>query len=319
VLRGGPSSEYEVSLTSGAEVLKQLPEQYHGLDVFIDRSGIWHFQGRREEPHRVLGKVDAVWNALHGEYGEDGGVQRILEEYHIPFSGSRRVASALATSKTLTKQILAAHGIKTPYGKLLRREDIHDFHDKGKELYRTFPQPSIIKPVARGASVGVSFARTAEEIAYALDLAFFCGDAVLVEEYVDGVEVVGGVVEGFRKAALYHLLPVEVMRPSGAAFLDHQSRVSDTVRSKVPAGVSRAARADIQRLSEAAHRALGLRHYSTADFIVHPKRGIYLLEIDALPALSAHSPLAVSLEAVGAPLSQFLDHILSHTLQRSAR
>ncbi len=316
VLRGGPSSEYEISLKTGAAVLSNLPERYHPIDIFIDRSGAWHLQGKAEEPHKIFGRIDVALNALHGEYGEDGQVQHLLETHCVPFSGSRRVASALAMNKTLAKRILAAHGLKTPHGKVLRREDIGDFHDEARELYRSFPQPSVIKPVARGTSVGVSLARTPEEIAYALDLAFFCDDAVLVEEYVNGVEVVGGVVERFRGAALYHLLPVEVMRPSGVGFLDYQTRVTGTVRSRVPAGVSRAASADIQRLSETAHCALGLRHYSTADFIIHPKRGMYLLEIDALPALSEHSPLAVSLEAVGAPLSQFLDHILSCALQK---
>lgn len=316
VLRGGPSSEYNVSLKTGASVLANLPEHYHPLDVFISRDGAWHLYGKREEPHRILQKVDVVWNALHGEYGEDGGVQHLLEEHHIPFSGSARLAAALATNKSLAKQILAKHGIKTPYFKVLRREDVGDFQLAGGELYRTFPQPSVIKPVAQGSSVGASLARTPEEIAYALDLAFFCGDVVLVEEYVKGTEVVGGVIEGFRGAALYRLLPVGVTVRGDAAFLDYRARMFGAADFRAPADISREQRAAIQELAEATHRLLGLRHYSTTDFIVHPTRGIYFLEIDALPQLSPQAPFIVSLCAVGATLPQFLGHVLQLSRER---
>lgn len=316
VLRGGPSSEYDVSLQTGATVLANLPEHYHPLDVFINRDGEWHLHGKREEPHRILQKVDAVWNALHGEYGEDGAVQHLLMEHRIPFSGSTRLAAALATNKTLAKQILGKHGIKTPYFRVLRREDVGDFYSVGRELYRTFPQPSVVKPVARGSSVGTSLVRTPEEIAYALDLAFFCGDTILVEEYIEGTEVVGGVIEGFRGAAFYQLLPAETVLPDDTAFLDYRARMSGAASFRAPAGVSSKEREKIQELSEITHRLLGLRHYSTADFIVHPKRGIYFLEIDALPQLSPQTPFAVALHAVGTTLPQFLDHVLTLSRER---
>src|SRR3989344_1616625 len=81
VLRGGPSNEYEVSLKSGASVLQNLPEKYHPRDVFISRDGAWHMDGIVHTPERVLRKIDVVFNAMHGEYGEDGQVQKILEHF----------------------------------------------------------------------------------------------------------------------------------------------------------------------------------------------------------------------------------------------
>ena len=82
VLRGGPSSEYEVSLKTGAAVLKNLPEKYEAADVFIDKKGIWHTRGIETRPDRVLPHLDVAFIALHGKFGEDGGIQKMLEQHH---------------------------------------------------------------------------------------------------------------------------------------------------------------------------------------------------------------------------------------------
>ena len=88
VLRGGPSSEYEVSLKSGAEILANLrQDKYEPRDVFISKSGVWHDRGIEKSPERVIGTVDVVINGMHGEYGEDGQVQKTLEAHRVPFTG----------------------------------------------------------------------------------------------------------------------------------------------------------------------------------------------------------------------------------------
>src|SRR5690349_10161681 len=98
VLRGGPSSEYEVSLKTGGQVLsllREMPEAYEPLDVFISKDGEWHLQGLVQEPHEVLKHADVAFNALHGYYGEDGQVQRLLESLKVPYTGSSAIAAAL--------------------------------------------------------------------------------------------------------------------------------------------------------------------------------------------------------------------------------
>src|SRR3989338_3677650 len=91
VLYGGPSHAYDDSLKTGAHVLsllREMPEEYEPIDVLISRNGDWHHAGLVEEPHKVLSRADVVWNALHGAYWEDGSVQQIFKNLHIPFAGS---------------------------------------------------------------------------------------------------------------------------------------------------------------------------------------------------------------------------------------
>lgn len=316
VLRGGPSSEYEVSLKTGATVLGNLPDSCHGLDIFIDRKGDWHLQGRREDPHTILGKVDVVFNALHGEYGEDGKLQQLLEMHHVPFAGSRRFPSMLAMHKGLAKQSVSKEGIRTPYFKIVRREEAPDLYVLASTLYRSFPQPSVVKPVAKGSSLGVSVARMPEDIHYALELAFQNSDAVIIEEYVEGAEAVCAVLEGYRGEELYTFLPVQVVLPSGSSFLDYHGKHSGGASYLAPGKFSPETKAQLQEAAKAVHNLLGLRHYSSSDFIVHPKRGIYFLETDSLPTLTPASPLGAALAAVGGSIGDFLDHLIKLALGR---
>lgn len=106
VIRGGPSSEYGVSLKTGSEVLKYLStDKYLPIDILIDRQGKWHWWGLPTTPDKIASRVDLVFNALHGEYGEDGEVQSILDDLGIPYSGSGQLASALGMNKAMAKNI----------------------------------------------------------------------------------------------------------------------------------------------------------------------------------------------------------------------
>ena len=316
VLRGGPSSEYEVSLKTGAAVLAQLPEQYYPVDIFIDREGTWHFQGKAIEPHEAIGKVDVVWNALHGEYGEDGTVQHLLEAHGIPFTGSGRLASALSMAKNLAKKIVQRIGVKTAHHRLFRIGEISSLDALADELYKTLPQPSVIKPEGRGSSIGVSIARAPEEIAIALAHAFTFSDTVIVEEYIEGKEAVCGVIEGFREADFCALLPVEIILPEGKAHHDYETRRNGGGKHRSPGNFTAQEKEELQSLAIEIHRLLGLRHYSRSEFIVHPERGIFYLETDTLPDLSeSNSAYIKSLESVGATLPQFLEHVTELALQ----
>ena len=113
VLRGGPSDEHEISLKTGANVLANLQrEPYRPVDVFIDKEGVWHVRGIPMSPERALSTIDVVWNALHGQYGEDGTVQRILDRLGVPYTGSGALASGLAMNKATTKEMLAPQGVR---------------------------------------------------------------------------------------------------------------------------------------------------------------------------------------------------------------
>src|SRR3989338_4621726 len=113
VLRGGPSSEYEVSLKSGESILRHLHEdKYQPQDVLIDRQGVWHLRGLPVEPRRALEHTDVVVNGLHGEWGEDGKVQQLLDAFSVPYTGSGALLSAEGMNKGLAKQRLSSENIR---------------------------------------------------------------------------------------------------------------------------------------------------------------------------------------------------------------
>ncbi|MDE2038117.1 MAG: D-alanine--D-alanine ligase [Patescibacteria group bacterium] len=313
VLRGGPSAEYDVSLQSGAAVLsalrERLADKYVPVDIFIDTSGVWHIDGAPVRPHEAFGRVDAVFNALHGAYGEDGGVQRILEAHGVPFTGSSALASAVSMNKSLAKGVAARRGIKTPYWKELSSKEILDDPEAAAAgLFRTFLMPAVVKPAGAGSSIGVSVVKDHSRLRPALEAAAAHGDAVVIEEFIPGIEATCGVVEGFRGQPLYALPPIEI-RPK-AGFFDYEAKYAGKSEEIVPASFSEGLKREIERLAAAAHEALGLRHYSRSDFIIHPRRGVYFLETNALPGLTGESLVPKALRAVGSGTHELVDHLV---------
>ncbi|MDP3661271.1 MAG: D-alanine--D-alanine ligase [bacterium] len=309
VLRGGPSSEYEVSLKTGAGVLAHIPrERFLPFDVFIDRAGVWHENGLARRPEVILRNTDVAFNALHGEWGEDGGVQEILDAFGARYTGSGRFASRLAMQKAFAKSALEKQGVRTPVWRVLHIGDAAG--DSAVALHRSFPQPSVIKPAGLGSSVGVSIVRTIPEIADALARAFAVSGIVLVEEYIDGKEATVGMIDGFRGQELYALLPIEIVPAKGSSFFDYDAKYGGQSQEICPGRFTKEESTELQNVAAHVHRTLGLRHYSRSDFIIHPRRGIYFLEVNTLPGLTPESLLPKSLTAVGSSLSEFLAHVL---------
>lgn len=319
VLRGGPSSEYDVSLKTGETVLKNLPPKYQGIDVFISKEGVWHVSGMEKSPAEALKHADVAFVALHGQFGEDGKVQRILEHLGIPFTGSQAFPSALAMNKHLTKgglkHLVGPTGIfKMPTHKIFSRDEITAKGAAG--IFREIAHPSVVKPLSAGSSVGVTLVRDFFTLEKALLSALEHSDAVIIEEFIDGREATCGVIDNFRGESHYALLPIEIL-PSEQFYDYHAKYISEETRYVIPGGFDEATKKAIQEAARAVHRDLGLRHYSRSDFIVHPKRGIYFLEVNTLPGMTSHSLIPKSVEAVGSNLPDFLDHVI--TLARAVK
>ena len=314
VLRGGPSSEYEVSLKTGAAVLetlrREMSDRYEAVDVLIDKSGIWYVNGVPFEPRVAKRHFDIAVNALHGQYGEDGKIQHILESHDIPFTGSGSLSSAVGMNKILTKKVLKDHNIKSPYWKEVSSAQVdRDPGEVAHELFTTFLMPAIIKPAGAGSSVGVNIVRNTSEIAHALIEAAKHGDTILIEEFISGIESTCGVIEGFRGEPLYSLPAVEIRTKN--PFFDYNAKYTPGMSEEiVPATFPIETRKKIEALAKEVHQALRLRHYSRTDFMIHPRRGIYVLETNTLPGLTNESILPKALRAVGSSLSEFLDHII---------
>ena len=313
VLRGGPSNEYDVSLKTGATVLKHLDrERYQPLDVFIDKNASWHVDGVATNPLDLRHRVDVAWNALHGSYGEDGEVQRFLESIDLPYTGSGVVASAVAMHKAKAKEVFVRHGLSVAPGIEVELSIMNDADVR--EIVRTLPPPYIVKPVSSGSSVGMSVAHSISELHDALMRANEHSSNVLIESMVRGREATCGIVDGYRGEKYYALMPIEIVPPTDASFFDYSAKYSGTSQEICPGRFSREETNAIQEAARTAHEALGARHYSRSDFIVTPKGKPYILETNTLPGLTEESLVPKALAAAGCSLREFLDHVIKQAV-----
>ena len=303
VLRGG-LSDYEVSLQSGADILSALRQHhantYRPQDIFIDKEGVWHMDGKVVRPEEALSKIDVAFNTLHGTYGEDGKVQHMLEIHGIPFTGTGALGSAVGTHKGLKKSVLASHGIKIPRWIEISAQEIKDDPAAvAQKLFRSWHLPVVIKPLRDTSVHKVSYVRSYNELPEALLRGADLGD-VLVEEFIPGIEAVGHVVEGFRGHDHYALPVVEI-----------RATQTSEQREIIPAGFSADIKKQIEDTARIVHQLLGLRHYSQTRIVLHPRRGIYVIEVQTLPHLTATSLLSRVLDSVGATMHEFAGHVIA--------
>ena len=242
-------------MKSGAAILANLPEErYTTRDIYIDRQGVWHDRGRPTPPERILRQLDVVLNGLHGEYGEDGEVQRLLEQFGVPYAGTKSFGSYLAMHKVMAKQHAQEAGLLTPESRYVER--VEDSEEGASDAVRSFSQPVVVKPVGWGSSVGVSIVGGYASVLVAVQKLFADGaPSVLIEEYIKGKEATVGVVEGLRGEALYALLPVEIVPPSGE-FFNYTNKYDGSTREIIPGNFSRVAAEELQRAAKVIHRAL---------------------------------------------------------------
>lgn len=289
VLRGGPSHGYDESLKTGDYVLsllREMPEAYDPADIFISKEGEWHRNGMVEEPHGALNQVDVVWNALHGPYGEGGQVQRILENLQVPFTGTGTIAAALSLNKDLTKGLYRRHGLLTPAHELVSEESFTD--KKIVEIFRNYLHPVIVKPVDGSHSLGIRMAYTFSELKEAIKETLNLSKKALVEEFINGAAVSSAVIDNARGEKLYALVP------TGSRTQEENEKITE--------------------MSKLAHEILGLRHYSSSDFIITPRGKIYILETNSLPVLHEESPMHESLKATGWQPQNFAEHCINLAL-----
>jgi D-alanine-D-alanine ligase len=269
VLLGGLSPEREVSLVSGDECAKAL-EAIGAKVTRIDA-------GRDLAAVLTQVKPEVVFNALHGEWGEDGNVQGVLETLAIPYTHSGVLASALAMDKAKAKAVLAAAGVKVPGGGL------YDRHLAARE--HVMPPPYVVKPNAQGSSVGVFLVfeganRPPQELAAETwDL----GEEVMIEPYIAGKELAVAVMDG--KA-----LAVTDIQPR-TGFYDYDAKYGEGGSIHViPADIPKAAYDAALRMAERAHAALGCRGVTRSDFRYDGvKDELVLLEVNTQPGMTPTS------------------------------
>ena len=310
VVRGGPSGEYDVSLKTGQNILNNLNlEKYKVEDIFVSRDGVWHKHGLPISPTQALRETDVMINAMHGDYGEDGRLQRDAENAGVVYTGSKALGASLSLNKDLAKGIYKNNYLKTPRHLTFKSTDSSDLYVIALKIFREFPQPSIIKPVSGGSSKNIYYCSSYEDVYTAIDDLSRLGEPFMVEEYIFGKEASVATVEGFRNEDLYAMPPVEIVKKS--PYFSYDQKYGGGERETIaPGRFTNDEREMLKELAKEAHESLGLRHYSQSDFIISPN-GIYILETNALPGLTETSLLPEALVAIGSNLPEFLEHLIN--------
>ena len=289
VLMGGMSGEREVSLRTGKAILGSLQQEGYravGIDV------------GRDLPVRLAeAKADCAFVALHGRYGEDGSVQGMLELLGIPYTGSGVLASALAMDKALTKQLLLHHELPTPGYHLLTSGG-----DPGELIEKCRHFPVVVKPVREGSTIGITIARDRKELESGLIEALRYDDTVMVEDFIDGLEVTVGVLGG-------EALPIIQIVPE-QGFYDYTAKYTPGKTEFIlPAPLEPRLYNRVQEVAERACRILGCRGAARVDFMVR-QRECVCLEVNAVPGMTATSLLPKAATEAGIPFPELVQRIL---------
>jgi D-alanine-D-alanine ligase len=303
LIAGGRSSEREVSLKSANQVHQALNP---------DRYDIRHYDPLTdlERLVRDAKELDVALIIMHGRGGEDGSVQGLLELLEIPYQGSRVLASALAMNKELSKIIYQQAGLTVPRALTFGKSDA----PASQAIEATLGLPVIIKPVHEGSSFGISKAETRADLEAGLAAAFALDDRVLVEEFIQGTEVTGGVL---GNAQLQALPLVEIIPAKTYTFFDFDAKYKPGASEEIcPARVSPEMTRRAQDCALTAHRALKCRGYSRTDLMI---RGddIFVLETNTIPGMTATSLFPQGAKAAGIDFPDLLDTLIELALEKA--
>lgn len=311
ILSGGISHEREVSLRSGRRVADALTRA--GARVTV-----------REPDESLLpwlmdqADVDVVWPALHGASGENGALYSLLRASGIPYVGSRPTSAKLAWNKGTSKALVKRAGLHTPQSIILPNETFRELGAQSviAAVARGVDLPAVVKPVEGGSAQGVSFVTRIEEFSRALVTAFTYCDTVMVERYIDGTEVMVGVLD-FGDGPF--TVPAVEVEPKSGVF-DYAARYNageTTYYSPARLEPDVAERVAAEALT--AYRTIGLGDIARVDFIVGRDGVPWFIEADPMPGLTETSIVPLGIEAAGMTLSDVYDRLAAHAAARGPR
>jgi len=296
LLSGGVSSEREVSLDGGDQVFNALNK---------DKYKVVRYDPKTDLPQLAAdaAKIDFVLIILHGPYGEDGTIQGMLDLLGIPYQGSGVIGSAIAMNKLVAKQLYERSGIPVPPYIVLGKKDML----KSEDIVTRLGLPVVVKPVNCGSSVGMSIVKSTEYLAAAIEKAFIYDYCILIESYIKGLELTGGVI---GNDALEALPIIEIIPNSAHEFFDYEAKYTPGLTQEIcPARIDDVLAEKAQTYAKMAHSALFCRGYSRTDMILSGKE-IYVLETNTIPGMAQTSLLPLAAKTAGISFSQLLDRLI---------
>jgi D-alanine-D-alanine ligase len=292
VMRGGPSAEREVSLRTGAAVARALREAGHSVSEMDPQPG------RVEVPRGT----DVVFLALHGTYGEDGGVQGELDRLGVPYTGCGEEASRVAFDKVASKACFRREGVRTP--------DFRLVGSLGERWPDGMDAPLVVKPVSQGSSVGLSIVLERGDWAGALETALRHDRQALVEVLVRGREMTVGILGS-------EALPVVEIRPREGGYDYHNKYTPGATDYFCPAELEREVAERVQDEALRAFRAVGCRDYGRVDVMLDEGGMPWVLEVNTLPGMTETSLLPKAAAAAGIGFVELCERMVGMVLARA--
>jgi len=290
-MMGGLSREREISLKTGKAILKALTEKgYTACSIDV---------GQDIAETLVKEKIECAFIALHGRFGEDGTIQGMLELMRIPYTGSGVLASALALHKVMAKKLFLCEKIPTPSFDVFQRQEI------GKDPLRniSLPLPLVVKPAREGSTIGVSIARTEEELVLALKEAGKYDEEILVEEFMKGKEITVGILEDIP-------LPVIEIVPKSGFYNYHSKYTKGETQYIIPARIPREKYLYAQEISLKAFRTLGCSGCARVDLMTDGDGDPFVIDVNTMPGMTETSLLPQAASYAGIPFGDLVERIL---------
>jgi len=317
VLKGGASSEREVSLVSGAEVARALREKGHSvseMDVGDElESSAAKSPAAERNPDLLrfvsdagISSCDVVFIALHGGTGENGTVQALLDLMRVPYTGSGMLASALAMDKFLTKLMFERSGIPTPTWRAVESASLAKVERAVSDLGGP---PVVTKPKDQGSTIGISVVTDVKQLRDAVDSALKYSPDILVETYVAGRELTVGIL-GDRALPVLEIAPQTGFYSYDCKYTKGKSKY--TVPAEIDAGVA----TDAQKCALEAFRVLGCADFSRVDFRLPEHGRPQCLEVNTVPGMTGTSLVPMAAAAVGVDFPSLVDEICRLALAR---
>ncbi|WP_025722389.1 D-alanine--D-alanine ligase [Paenibacillus polymyxa] len=295
VIMGGISSEREISLQTGQEMINHLDRsRYEVVPMVIEQRVDLITQVQQAG-------IDIALLALHGQYGEDGTVQGALETLGIPYTGSGVLASSLCMNKQLSKTLLKAAGVHTPAGLCWQGMDDYD-----PQVVERLGYPVIVKPNTGGSSIGIQLVQNEKELLPAVQEASSLDQAILIEPYYKGTEITCSIVDG-------EVLPIISISSARSKWFDYQAKYEVGGAEEKVIELPPVIEQRVREAALASYRLLQCKVYARVDMILCQDRP-YVLEVNTLPGMTANSLLPKSAAAAGIIFTQLLDHIIASSL-----
>jgi len=291
VLMGGNSSEREISLKSGEAVYKALKQEGYRVEKIKIGKGQRANVIKKEEIAIQIKKsgINFAFIVLHGGFGENGGIQRLLEELSIPYSGSGVLPSQRAIDKSLSKEIFGRNKIPVPKYKILEESFCKE---NLNFLIKKLNFPLVVKPISQGSSIGISIVDNLQVLIKAISIAFKYDKHIIVEEYINGKEVTVGIL-GEKS-----LTPISLV--SKNRFYDYSAKYEfGMTEYLLPAPLPKKVSVCVQKIALDAYLALGCSVFGRVDLMLNKKNQCFVLEVNTIPGFTEISLLPKAAEAEG--------------------